>query len=334
MYPDIPQLPNYKYSAEALEAEYKRAYKSILDSIVELRNTAPEEIYQREASLLRQIQVVLTQLNEYNRQWCEAEIAKAFQGGAAYALLSAGEAMTLVEAMRNVQFSMLQQRTSEAMVADTMNDLLAATQNTERRIKQIVRQVVGDVIRRNAMKRTDMYRNRREIFEGLTKAGLSEKVTKDGFVGIIDKAGRKWDVNRYAKMIAKTKLQQAHIEGVRTEGIKRGLDVAVISSHNAKDECFQFEGMLISLNGLTEGLLTYAELYRSNLIFHPNCQHSVHLVKIENLPAAVLDKHRKKVASISNPKLKARVKPLEDIRQADRDKVRAYAHETDRMAVM
>ncbi|MFP5303468.1 hypothetical protein R2R70_20030, partial [Cobetia sp. SIMBA_158] len=88
-----------------------------------------------------------------------------------------------------------------------------------------------------------------------------------------------------------TKLNQAHVEGVRVGGLERGIDTAIISTHNAEDECKNFEGMIISLNGLTEGLLTYQELYNSNLIFHPNCQHKLHLVKIENLPAKVVEKH-------------------------------------------
>ncbi|MFP3802110.1 hypothetical protein, partial [Paraburkholderia sp. SIMBA_027] len=92
----------------------------------------------------------------------------------------------------------------------------------------------------------------------------------------------------------------------------------------AEDECKNFEGMIISLNGLTEGLLTYQELYNSNLIFHPNCQHKLHLVKIENLPAKVVEKHNQKVASLKHKNLKKKILPLDEIKVPDKDAVKSH----------
>ena len=320
----IPQI-EYDRSIQKLEDAYKQAFKEILASIIELRNAGETgNIYQQQASLLRQIEVILAQLNDFNKEWCESEIQQAYTDGLAIAMLSAGEAVTLAAAMQGVQFSMISQPTVEALIADTYNDLLQATNNTERRVKQIVRQIVGDVMRQQALKRIGRVTMIREISQRLTKKAIEEKIHKDGFVGIVDKAGRRWSVQRYSKMIAATKLNQAHVEGVRAGGLERGIDTAVISTHNAEDECRGFEGMIISLNGLTEGLLTYDELRESNFIFHPNCQHKVHLVKLDLLPQKVLQKHKEKVATLKHGKLKKKILPLDQVKIPDKEAVKAY----------
>jgi predicted DNA-binding transcriptional regulator len=322
MYPNVPPSPTYDRDINRLIEEYKKAYKAILEAIVQLRDIPPyEDVFQRQASLLRQIEVILTQLDETNKQWCETMIAQAFQDGQAMAVLSAGLATTLAEAVQNVSFSMLSRQTVDTLIADTYNDLLSATKNTERRIKLIVRQVVGDVIRQRAIQQYGRVTMVRDIVQQLTKKGLSKRLDENGWVGIIDKAGRRWDLTRYVDMVVRTKLHQAHAEGVRVEGIQRGIDTAIISTHNAKDECQHFEGMIISLNGLTEGLLTYDELKASNKIFHPNCQHKLHLVKIENLPKNVLEKHEKKVASLKYPQLKKKLKPLSEVKPPKKEEV-------------
>ena len=322
MYQEPPKV-EYDKDIERLIKYYQQAYKEILSSVVDLANIPDsEDVYQRQAALLQQVGSILAQLNTENKIWCEQMIKQAYTNGQAAALLSTGMAVSLLAATNMVQFSQLSQQTVDALINDTYNDLLAATSNTERRIKQIVRQTVGNVLRQRTAKNFGRKTISKDIASQLTKKGLSEKVNKDGFVGIVDKAGRRWDVKRYAEMVTRTKLNQAHVEGVRTSGIERGIDLAVISTHNAEDECNHYEGMIISLNGITEGLLSYDEIRNTNRCFHPNCQHKVHLVKPSLLPKAVKDKHASKVAALPYRGLKMKIKPLEDIKMIDKEEVR------------
>ncbi|PEM08498.1 phage minor capsid protein [Bacillus wiedmannii] len=318
-YPDIPQ-PEYEYNEARLIREYQKAYIAILKEITQLVDVEGEDnaVYQKQASALRQIEVILANLDAANKAWCEAAIAQAFVHGQQAALLSAGIATSLVEAAAGVSFSMIAKNTVDAVIADTYKDLLKATENTGKAVKQIVRSTVADIMRQRLAQRYGRVTISKEINKELTKKFLAEKVKKQGFVGIIDKAGRKWDTKRYAEMVTRTKLNQAHVEGVRVEGKERGIDTAVISTHNAADACFDFEGMIISLNGETPGLLTYSELYASNLIFHPNCRHKVHLCKLQLLPKAVLDKHRQKVKSLNHGTMKTKIDSISKIK--DRQK--------------
>ena len=93
-------------------------------------------------------------------------------------------------------------------------------------------------------------------------------------------------------MVVRTKLQQAHIEGVRVESLERGVDLAVISSHGAKDACGGYEGLVISMNGETPGYKTYQKLRQGGKIFHPNCKHHISPIRdIKLLPESLRKKH-------------------------------------------
>lgn len=321
----VPPQVEYERDIKRLTDYYKDAYKQIVAALLEIQNNSPtDDIYQRQASLLRQIEVILTELNSKNKAWCDEMLRQAFSDGQALAILTSGGATTLAEAAAGVQFSMLAQQTVEAAINSTYNHLLSATQNTERRVKQIVRQTVGDIIRQRTLQQYGRNTIKKDIVQQLTKKGLSKKVTEEGFIGIIDAKGRKWSLDRYAEMVTRTELNNAHVEGVKVSGIERGIDTALISTHNAPDACGQFEGMIISLNGLTEGLLTYDELRNTNLIWHPNCKHKVHLVKLELLPKTVIDKHYRKVQALKSPKLRNKVKPLDKLKTPSKEDVQGF----------
>ena len=102
-------------------------------------------------------------------------------------------------------------------------------------------------------------------------------------------------VTLYPEMVVRTKLQQAHVEGVRVESVERGVDLAVICSHGATDPCRNYEGLVISMNGETPGYKTYQELRQSGKIFHPNCKHHISPIRdIKLLPESLRKKQCEK----------------------------------------
>lgn len=188
-----------------------------------------------------------------------------------------------------------------ALIRDTYGDILLATDNTKRSIKKVVRETVRDVLQYHSLTDQKYSVQAKEIKKRLTKKGLSEKIVKEGFVGITDKAGRKWDIGTYSDMVTKTKVNQAYIEGVRYEAEQTGIDLAVISSHGAKDACANWEGVVVSLNGLTPGYPVLDDVRATNEIFHPNCQHSVFAVRnIDGLHPDDVAKHKSKLADVGN----------------------------------
>lgn len=170
-----------------------------------------------------------------------------------------------------------------ALVIETYSDILEATENTMPAIKKVVRDSVRDIIQLNTLT-DEKYAGqadqlKKQLMKRLSKKGLRERIVKDGFVGIVDKAGRRWSVGTYSDMVVRTKLSQAYTDGVKKEGQELGMDLGVISDHGAKDDCKQWEGVVVSLSGKTSGFPTLKEAQATNEVFHPNCQHTVHLIR-------------------------------------------------------
>lgn len=120
-----------------------------------------------------------------------------------------------------------------------------------------------------------------KLVEELSAEGLSKWITEEGFVGIIDSNGKKWNLQTYIDTVVQSRLTDADIEAGRVEGLQRGVDLAVISQHGAKDECAKWEGCIVSMNGMTEGFPLYADIKATNECFHPRCGH--HLQPVRNI---------------------------------------------------
>lgn len=322
---DFPK-PKYDREVSRLTKEYKKALVEVTDRVVELATLPLSELDKRQTdSIVGQLSYVLKNLDEKNKEFVERNIKKAYQEGQAHAILELGDAESIYEASRLISFSTLSVDTLNSIMSDTYEDLLYATRHTEERVKRVVRSAVSDTMKSKAPQQLGRRTMVREIKNELTKKGLSKKLTTDGWVGIVDRAGRRWNLNTYADMVVRTKLTQAYTEGKKQEGRERGYDLAVISSHGATDACSQFEGAIISMNGDTKGYPTYDDLWNSNLIFHPNCKHSVSLTRDPSLlPKEVLDKAEKqtrnavKVAGTKDYKgVKSASKPTKKASSAD-----------------
>lgn len=299
---EIPEV-NYDKDIKRLLKYYNRSYLLIVKELIRLLETESwHVIIEQESSLLRQLGVILKQNDEEVLPEIEHIITSSFKEGQARALINAGEATTLTEATGKVSMSMLATKTIESMVADTMDDVLALTNRTDKKIKQTIRDIAGEVMRLNAVQQLGYDTTRKDIAAKLLKQGFSKKVSKD-FKGVTDSAGRKWELDKYVNMLVKTKMQQSYSEGVKTEAVERGVDMAIVSSHGAKDACRHYEGMVISLTGATKGLPTYAELKRSNKIFHPNCKHTITPLRdLSLLPEEIREKHESKLKSYKKSK--------------------------------
>ena len=300
------EIPPIKYDkdVERMAEYYQRSHLRVTEELVRLLETDSWNVLvSQEASLARQLQLIMHENDTAIHAEVDALIKKSHVAGQAQALLSLGEASTLAEATRGVSMSMFTQKSAEKMVQDTFEDVLALTSRTDKRIKQTVREISGEVLRMNAMNQSGLTDSRKAIMNQLLKKGFSKKITKD-FKGVTDSAGRKWVLKTYVNMLTKTKISQAYSEGVRSECVERGVDLAMISSHGAKDACRHFEGMVISMTGATAGYLTYDELRNSNKIFHPNCEHTITPLRdISLLPPQLQEKHKQMLANVKKSKI-------------------------------
>ena len=163
--------------------KYMRVYKSVFRQIIErvtLLSTwgnSKEIEKQQMESVLSQIAFLLKELDGETSQWVSDTLNQAFSEGQARAIYTLGEATTLAEASSLVAFSTLAKDTVEALIADTYSDLLLATQNTERKVKALVREVVADQMRTKALEASGRVTTGKAIRNALTKKGLSDRVS-------------------------------------------------------------------------------------------------------------------------------------------------------------
>lgn len=292
---DLP-LPTYDRDVNELVRIYRNAINEVIAVLESLSTRGQEKDISRAqmTAVLAQLAALLGQVDKEAEAWVKERIREAFIDGQVESLLSIGEAKTLGEARAMVAgaaMSSLVTQSIDAMTADTFEDLLYANNKMKRETIKMVRSVVAEQMKMKAAQGQGRNSTRKAVVAALTKKDLRDRFDVEGNVAIIDRKGRKWKLDTYAEMVTRTKMLQAHTEGTRVEALERGVDLAIVSSHNAKDACRKFEGQIISMNGLTEGFPTYDELRRSNLIFHPNCRHKVTPIRdISLLPEAVRKK--------------------------------------------
>lgn len=294
--------PKYDRDKKRMAKMLSKQYKQMLDYLIlQLQFNPDDPKVIREAQIMRQINYWLKELDQALYKEIEKLIKKSFKDGQAYHLLSVKEAKNWEEAVSSASFNKLQRARIEAIVADTHKDILQATNNTSSAIKSVIRQTVSKVAQYHSLNNGNYKDMQKDLLKQLSKQSLSKTIVKDGFVGITDRAGRKWDLATYSKMVVTTKTNQAFIEGVTHESEETGFDLAVISDHGAEDACKNWEGLVISLTGKTKGYITYKQARATNEIFHPNCEHGVHSIRsLDMLPADEIAQHRRKMAQIGN----------------------------------
>jgi len=97
-----------------------------------------------------------------------------------------------------------------------------------------------------------------------------------GITALVDKGGKKWQLDVYSQMLARTKQAQAHNAGLANRILENGIDLVKITTHaNSCPLCRPWQGKVVSLTGATKGYPTLADAENDGgHIFKPNCRHS------------------------------------------------------------
>lgn len=278
--PTAKYVRNEKQFVNYLSKQYDSIAKLLMKEL-ELNPNSTKAI--RQAEIMKQIQFTIGKMDKPMHDQIEKYIKEAFMDGQAYHKLSIGDAKSMTEALKAHSWNKVNLAKVKALTEDTYKDILLATQHTQFRLKRVIRDAVADVAQYHALLNTGYKEQADQLAKTLVKQGLSDRIVKDGFVGVVDKKGRRWNLNVYSKMVIKTKVNDAFKEGVIQEAEESGLDLAVISDHSAEDACNKWEGVVVSMTGATEGYPTYKEARGSNQVFHPNCEHTLHPIRSLNM---------------------------------------------------
>ncbi|MEK4360815.1 phage minor capsid protein [Paenibacillus sp. FSL M7-1455] len=271
--------PTYDREIDRLVTAYKDAIREIQAELLRLDLSAISRA--NAAAALASIAKILRGLNEEAAAWVDENVPKAATDGIIRAIIDLGAAETVAEAEKIVKFNRANQALTASAVADTQSDLLAVTQNVDRRVKAAVRQAAAESMRANMARGINGRRTISADILQRMRSTLGSAVE----TGIIDAAGRRWKPEVYVDMIARTKMSSAHRDATINEALGRGAYYGRISRHGAADACRNWEGRIVKLTPDAPGDYPYIGDLPRREIFHCNCRHQVTPVRDPNLLA-------------------------------------------------
>lgn len=164
-----------------------------------------------------------------------------------------------------VAFSATHPRTAAVLADNLANRLDGALVVVGRRTDDAFRRVALEEVGRGVAAGEE----RRLVSAAIERRLVDEGVT-DALTGFVDRAGRRWQLDVYTRMVARTTTREAVTAGTRNRMAETGQDLVTISDHSTDTEiCKAYEGQTFSLTGATAGY----DVLDQEPPFHPNCLH-------------------------------------------------------------
>lgn len=184
----------------------------------------------------------------------------------------------------------------EAMVRSTYDPVSVATARVlgvepgftgvdEGTVEVLVRALTGDLegaVRTVGRQAEDVFRRitLEEVALGVARgetksvpARIRNRLADEGTTCLIDRGGRRWTLERYARMAATTTGREAHTVAVANRMEQHGSDLIEMSYHaQSCPICLPWQGRTYSLSGVHP---TYPKLTVSAPV-HPFCRHVMH----------------------------------------------------------
>ncbi|WP_079908063.1 phage minor capsid protein [Carboxydocella sp. JDF658] len=160
---------------------------------------------------------------------------------------------------------------------------------------QFIGRRIDDQFRRVALEEAG-----RKMASGTTIKDMKQRVIQrlldQGQTAFVDKLGRKWRLDSYAEMVARTTTREAASAATINTCREAGLDLVKITTHYPTcEKCAPLQGKVFSISGQDKRYPKLTDEYRPPI--HPNCRHSLHPYVRE------LDPDAEKVQKYSNTSL-------------------------------
>jgi hypothetical protein len=256
---------------------YIDSSKRLLDGIDE--TTAFDRV--RRQNLLKQIDTELNDLMAKSDKWANTELKRLYQAGMEDAiegsrLLIENGAMGKNALNVTTGFNVFNKAQVQALIDEANNSFAQAMNVVGRNARSITAQATQRTIRAKIAEGVVTGNTRIEIANAI-KAEFKNR----GLTALTDKAGRNWSLDRYADMLARTKLSEARNTGLANKMLENGNDLVQVSINGSSHkECADWEGKVLSLTGKTDGYPTVDEASSGGL-FHPNCKHVINVINVD-----------------------------------------------------
>lgn len=256
--------------AQRLIKLYDGAEKEILSEINRLLLKDPaSESYSLawQKTLLQRVQQIRSDLLKGSRTWCTEAIPDSYMKGMDWAdkdPLMGGKAIP--------GFGSIHQQAAQVLAENTYNRLQDVGQAVGRKVDDLARAISLEASKGSVLG----YQTTRQAAKRI-KADLAEK----GITGFVDKAGRSWDMGRYAKVLAQETTNGAFRQGTINRFQEHGHDLVRISTHSGScTRCIPWQGRTLSISGNDPDYPSLAEAQGAGLL-HVGCLHVLSLAPEE-----------------------------------------------------
>jgi Phage minor capsid protein 2. len=246
-----------------ITATFKASYEEIINEIQGATNFG---VANRKA-ILSQIDNILEDLAKVASSEIEKDIPKYYQQGANEAVAQLKNANAPIDIKTG--FNQIHKQAIFALVDDTSTAFGESLSGVSRTANALLGRAVREGITQKIAKGAIAGDALREV-----KQQIKGVLAEDGLTALVDRGGKKWDLDRYAEMLFRTKMVEARNRGLANRMVENGYDLVQVSAHGATDVCGDWEGKILSLTGDTDGYDTVADAEADGL-FHPNCKHAI-----------------------------------------------------------
>lgn len=284
-----------------IEVQQRRLVRLYQDAYAEVvRRLARQKLYglstEHTEALLRDIERVLTRLDADTAAWLRETFPDVYRDSSDQTLVDLSRRYHM-EGLSG-SFAQVHNDAVRRLMADTFADVAAATQNVRENLKRAIRdaakgifrlgEVTGET-RQEMTKRlvgelaargfTAEYDERGRYiklaeYEGrLSYERYAELMLENHWVGFVDAAGRRWDLNNYAEMLTRTKVREAVSRGTEDRLTANGLDlVQIVGPTIVVDWCGEYRGKVFSISGRSTEYPPLSSCPNGGTPFHPRCK--------------------------------------------------------------
>ena len=266
---------------------YEQAEREILEQINKTLLAGKKDELEYLKQMRQNIDAILRQLREGNKEWCMQAIPSVYSEG----MKNADVMLKDIGAAVTAGFGAIHQQAAQVLAENTFQRLEDVVQVIGRQVNDIYRELALENVRGTVVG----YDTWKQVANR-----YREQLAERGVTGFKDRSGRMWNMRTYTEMVARTTTMEAHLQGTANRLVEQGHDLVKVSTHRgACPLCEPWQGEILSITGKTKGYPTLEEAKAAGL-FHPNCRHAYGLYidlekEIEDLSAkegTVKDKHK------------------------------------------
>lgn len=257
-----------------LTKTYKEAYISIYNSIA--NSTKFNQV--RRKQILVQVEALLKELGVDTNAFIKENIPLYYKQGADDAVAQLKKIYYPVEIKTG--FNRVHKEAITALVDDTASSFGDSITGVYRSTRALMSSATKDALTQQIATGTISGDAARTI-----KKNLVATLNEQGLAALKDKGGKSWTLDNYTEMLLRTKMVEARNSGLTNRLVENGVDLVVVSSHGASDECGPWEGQILSITGATteingEQIPTVADAEAAGL-FHPRCRHALNALALD-----------------------------------------------------